>query len=116
MGKNCWTRNIKCFFAKKLKLSKNNENGTLVIAIKRGSEIQMEYSKQNIINKINSQFGYNFIEKIKVETSHPNDKKLGKQNILISKNKAEKLNDNIKKITNDGVRKSLFNLINEIKK
>ena len=101
---------------KKIKLSKNNENGTLVIAIKRGSEVQIEYSKQNIINKINSQFGYNFIEKIKVETSHVDDKKLNKRNNLISRNKAEKLNNDIKKINNIEVRKSLHNLINEIKK
>ena len=43
-------------------------NGILLIAVKRGDEINVEYSKREIINKINSYFGYELINKIKLQT------------------------------------------------
>ena len=48
----------KCSYPKSIKMKKGNSNGTLVLAIKRGHEIDVEYSKKEIINKINSYFGY----------------------------------------------------------
>ena len=44
-------------YPKSIKMKQGNANGTLILAVKRGSEIEIEYSKQNIINKINSYFG-----------------------------------------------------------
>ena len=43
-----------CTYPKSIKMKKENSNGTLVLAIKRGDEINIEYSKGEIINKINS--------------------------------------------------------------
>ena len=36
-----------------IKMKKGDSNGTLVLGIKRGDEINVEYSKRNIINKVN---------------------------------------------------------------
>ena len=49
-------------------MKKGNSNGTLVLEIKRGDEIQVEYSKKEIIDKINSYFGYKLINEIKLQT------------------------------------------------
>ena len=48
-------------------MTKGDKNGTLVLAVKRGNEIDIEYSKKEIINKINSYFGYKLINEIKNE-------------------------------------------------
>ena len=49
-------------------MKKDNSNGTLVIAVNRGDEINVEYSKKEIIQKINSHFGYKLIKEIKLKT------------------------------------------------
>ena len=57
-----------CSYPKSIKMSRGDTNGTLVLAVKRGDEITIEYSKTEIINKINSYFGYQLINKIKIQT------------------------------------------------
>ena len=39
-----------CAYPKSIKMKKGNSNGTLVLGIKRGDEIQIEYSKREIID------------------------------------------------------------------
>ena len=46
-----------CAYPKSIKMIKGNNNGILVIAVKRGNELNIEYSKKEIIDKINSYFG-----------------------------------------------------------
>ena len=36
--------------------------------VSRGSEVDVEYSKQNIIDKLNSYLGYEAVNSIKIET------------------------------------------------
>ena len=54
-------------YPKSIKMNKGDSNGTLILAIKRGNEINIEYSKKEIINKINSYFGYKLIDEIKLQ-------------------------------------------------
>jgi len=42
-----------CSYPKSIKMTKGDTNGLLVLAVKRGNEITVEYSKKEIINKIN---------------------------------------------------------------
>ena len=42
-----------CSYPKSIKMQKGESNGTLLLAIKRGNEINIEYSIKEIINKIN---------------------------------------------------------------
>ncbi len=48
----------------KVKIGKNMNNGTLVLNVIHGKELEVEYEKKNIIDKINSFFGYNCINSV----------------------------------------------------
>ena len=88
--------------------------GTLILAVKRGSEIDIEYSKKNIINKINSYFGYQLIGVVKLQTSNfEKEKKKNKNKMKIL---PENFNKKISEIKNKDIRNSLFELINIVKK
>jgi hypothetical protein len=102
-----------CTYPKSIKMKKENSNGTLVLAIKRGDEINIEYSKGEIINKINSYFGYKLINEIKLEAINFNSKKTKNKNELrkFSKNFEEKINE----IKNKNIRNSLSQLLKTIK-
>ena len=102
-----------CTYPKSIKMKKENSNGTLVLAIKRGDEINIEYSKREIINKINSYFGYKLINEIKLEAINFNSKKTKNKNELrkFSKNFEKKINE----IKNKNIRNSLSQLLKTIK-
>ena len=83
---------------------------TLIIMVKRGHEVDMEYSKKEIMDKMNSFFGYSVVEKLKF-ISFDND-----QNILSSNEENEinvtinKYQNKINNIKNDKIKKSLLEL------
>ena len=95
-----------------IKMVKGNTNATLVLAVERGNEINVEYSKNEITNKINSYFGYKLISTIKLKTFSSENKKRKKENISnkFSKNLKTKINE----IKNENIRNSLSQLLDEI--
>ena len=100
-------------YPKSIKMKKRDSHGILVLAIKRGDEINVEYSKKNIIDKINSYFGYKLISEIKIETLNSKNKKVQNKNKLynFSKNYQEKIDQ----IKNENIKNSLFQLFKAIK-
>ena len=102
-----------CAYPKSIKMKKGNSNGTLVLGIKRGDEIQIEYSKKEIIDKINSYFGYKLIDEVKLQTFSP---KTDKRN---EKNRSRKFPSNfqekINEIKNESIKNSLSQLLKTIK-
>ena len=102
-----------CSYPKSIKLTKGDTNGLLVLAVKRGNEITVEYSKKEIINKINSYFGYRLINEIRLKTINSETKKVKNNNTLkkFSKNFEKKINE----INNKDIRNSLFQLLDVIK-
>ena len=102
-----------CSYPKSIKMKKGDSNGTLVLAIKRGDEINIEYSKKEIINKINSYFGYKLINEIKLQTINSEGKKTKNKNTLgkFSRNFEAKINE----IKNKNIRNSLSQLLKTIK-
>ena len=48
-----------------VKMGKEMRNGTLILNVLHGKELEIEYAKKDIIDKINSFFGYNCISQIK---------------------------------------------------
>ena len=48
----------------KVKMEKGMRDGTLILNVIHGKEIEVEYAKNDIIDKINSFFGYNCISYI----------------------------------------------------
>jgi len=83
---------------------------TLLIMVKRGHEVDLEYSKKEILDKMNSFFGYSVVEKLKFisfddeqKTHTKND--AHQKNVTINKYQ-NKLND----VKNDKIKKSLIEL------
>ena len=80
----------------------------LNIMVKRGNEVDLEYSKKEIIKKMNIFFGYNVVDDIKLNTFEGEFEKIKEDKI----NNATK-SKNIKQITNiknDKIKKSLLEL------
>ena len=102
-----------CAYPKSIKMKKGDSNGTLVLAIKRGDEINVEYSKREIIDKINSYFGYKLINEIKLQTFNSESEKTKNKNNLekFSKNLQEKINE----IKSKSIKNSLSQLLKAIK-
>ena len=100
-------------YPKSIKMTKGNDNGILVLAVERGNEINLEYSKKDIINKINSYFGYKLISEIRLNSFNSKARKIKKINILekFSKNFEKKINE----VNNKKIRDSLTQLLNAIK-
>jgi hypothetical protein len=101
---------FKICYPKSFKNSNRFGVSTLLVMVKRGHEVDMEYSKKDIMDKMNSFFGYSVVEKLKF-ISFDDD-----QNVLPRSEKNEK-NVTIKKyqtkindIKNDKIKKSLIEL------
>ena len=100
-------------YPKSIKMSRENKNGALILLVERGNEINAEYSKKDIINKINSYFGYRLINEIRLQTFNSvNKKEKEKNNPGKSSKKFEK---KINEIKNKDIRNSLSQLLDIIK-
>ena len=90
-----------------IKMGKNMKDGTLVLNVIHGKEIEIEYEKNEIIDKINSFFGYNCISsvtlKIVQDRISEKIKKFPKiKNLNKIKGKMEKIKDSqLKKSLNN---------------
>ena len=103
---------FKFSFPIKYKNSNKINNSTLEIMIKRGKEIDIEYSKNKIIDKINAYFGYKVLEKIKNFT-FDRDETYNEEEISYESKK--KFHSNIKNVKDESLRRSLSNLIKVFK-
>jgi len=103
---------FKFSFPIKYKNSNKINNSTLEIMIKRGKEIDIEYSKNKIIDKINAYFGYKVLEKIKIFT-FDRDETYNEEEISYESKK--KFHSNIKNVKDESLRRSLSNLIKVFK-
>jgi len=96
-----------------IKMKKGDTNGILVLGIKRGDEINVEYSKTDIVNKVNSYFGYKLINGIKLKVFNSESIKMKENNIL--KGTSKKVEKKISEIENKSIRNSLVELSKLIK-
>ena len=103
-------------FPKAFKPSGKNSPGTLILSIQRGNEINVEFSKNIIIEKINSFFGYKVLNNIRLETFSNSKESINKKKMRISKNSTKKFKDSLKSLNNEKIKKSLTELINAIGK
>ena len=99
---------FKVCFPKSFKSSNKLSGGSLNIMVKRGHEVDTEYSKKIIIEKINKFFEYKVIEKIKLITFEGDQQKFNKKKINTSK-KNDYL-EQISVIKNDKIKNSLIEL------
>tara|TARA_B100000900_G_scaffold24749_1_gene19248 strand:- start:523 stop:1011 length:489 start_codon:yes stop_codon:yes gene_type:complete len=101
---------FKVCYPKTFKNSNRFGASTLVIMVKRGHEVDLEYSKKDIINKMNSFFGYSVVERLKLISFDYKQEivlksKKSSQNVAINKYKKK-----IKDVKNEKIRKSLIEL------
>ena len=101
---------FKFCYPKSFKNSNRFGVSTLVVMVKRGHEVDVEYSKKEIIDKMNNFFGYSVVEKLKFISFDDN------QNIFSSDETKEKnvtinkYQNKINNIKNDKIKKSLIEL------
>ena len=91
-----------------VKMGKEMREGTLVLNVIHGKELEVEYEKNEIMDKINSFFGYkcisNVVLKIVQDTVKP------KKNFLKIKD-FSKIEDKMSKVNDDALKRSLNNFL-----
>ena len=101
---------FKVCYPKSFKNSNKFGVSTLLVMVQRGKEVDLEYSKKEIVDRMNNFFGKTVVEKIKF-TSFDDDKRIvnreEKSNSSVTK---DKFNKKIKNIKNDKIKKSLIKL------
>ena len=101
---------FKVCFPKTFKNSNRFGVSTLVVMVKRGHEVDVEYSKKKILDKMNNFFGYDVVEKLKF-ISFDDEQKTNSLNEVKSNNVAiSKYRDKIKDVKNEKIKKSLTEL------
>ena len=105
---------FKVCYPKSFKSSNKFSSSTLSIMVKRGHEIEMEYSKREIIKKMNTYFNDSVVEKIKL-ISFDSNQQIFSKNIkkTVTKNQYAKKITNIK---NEKIKNSLLELSKLLKK
>ena len=85
------------------------KDGTLVINVIHGKEMEVEYKKREIIDKINSFFGYNCINKVTLKIVQ--NKIVIKNKILRKIKNLKEIEKKMEKVNNAQLKNSLNNLL-----
>ena len=96
-------------FPVSIKMGKEMKGGTLVLNVIHGKELLIEYEKNEIIDKINSFFGYDCINNINlkiVQNTIDN-----RNNILPKIKNLNEINEKIKEVDNSQLKNSLKNFL-----
>tara|TARA_Y100000816_G_C26057894_1_gene555260 strand:+ start:579 stop:1067 length:489 start_codon:yes stop_codon:yes gene_type:complete len=101
---------FKICFPKSFKNSNRIGVSTLLIMVKRGHEIDLEYSKKDIIDKMNSFFGYQVVEKLKFISFDDDQNTFSSGENNETNVTIKKYQNKINNIKNDKIRKSLLEL------
>jgi len=97
-------------YPKSFKNSNKFGVSTLQVMVKRGHEIDLEYSKKEIMDKMNSFFGYAVVEKLKFISFDDAQTKFKKTDENQNHVTNSKFTDRINDIKNDKIKKSLLEL------
>ena len=97
-------------YPKSFKNSNKFGVSTLQVMVKRGHEIDLEYSKKEIMDKMNSFFGYLVVEKLKFISFDNAQTKFKKMDENENHVTNSKYTDKINNIKNDKIKKSLLEL------
>ena len=101
---------FKVCYPKSFKNSNKFSESTLMIMVKRGHEVDLEYSKKEIIDRMNNFFGYLVVKKIKFTSFDDEKKNLYKEDGYqknVTNNKYQKKVNDVK---NEKIKKSLIEL------
>ena len=93
----------------KIKMGKDMKEGTLVLNVTHGKEMEVEYEKSKIMDKINSFFGYNCIKKISLKIV---EEKIVEESKILPKIKDfKKIDEKIKSVKDSQLKSSLISFL-----
>ena len=93
----------------KIKMGKDMKESTLVLNVTHGKEMEVEYEKNKIIDKINSFFGYNCIKKISLKIV---EEKIVEESKILPKIKDfKKIDERIKSVKDSQLKSSLISFL-----
>ena len=93
----------------KVKIGKDMRDCNLVLNVIHGKEMKVEYEKKEIIDKINSFFGYNFISQVTLKII---DDKIPPKNKVFAKIKnLSKIEEKMNKVKDNELKNSLNNFV-----
>ena len=101
---------FKVCYPKSYKNSNKFGVSTLTIMVRRGNEVDLEYSKKEIITRMNTFFGDQVIEKIKLTIFNDEIKIVVEKNDLNLNATHNKFKDKISNVKNEKIKKSLLEL------
>ena len=115
---NNWTKMVgkeisNICYPKTIKMSREMNNGILTLNVMHGNELEVEYSKNEITDKINSFFGYKCIKEIKLRIIKEK-LDLNKKNTQ-QKKLDKKLLSKVDKINNPELKKKLSGILKAYK-
>ena len=102
-------------YPKSFKNSNKFGVSTLLIMVKRGHEIDLEYSKKDIIDKMNNFFGKVIVEKIKFKSFEKEQKIDTNTTSFIKSVVRNKYQNKINNVKNEKIKKSLLELSKVLK-
>ena len=101
---------FKVCYPKSFKSSNKFGTSSLLIMVQRGKEVDLEYSKKEIIDRMNNFFGKTVVEKIKFTSFDAEEKIVNREETLNLNETKDKFNSKIKNVKNDKIKKSLMEL------
>ena len=101
---------FKVCYPKSFKNSNKFGVSTLLIMVKRGQEVNLEYSKEEIMNRMNNFFRKTVVERIKFTSFEEEQKISSNTKVLRSNVTNNKYQDKIKEFKNEKIKKSLLKL------
>ena len=109
-----WTRIVSskvsnACYPNAVKIGKNMKDGTLILNVIHGKEVEVEYEKNEIMDKINSFFGYKCISQVTLKIVQ--EKIKPKQNQFPEIKNFSKINEKIDKVNNSELKSSLNNFL-----
>ena len=101
---------FKVCFPKSFKNSNKFGVSTLMVMVKRGHEVDVEYSKKDILDKMNNFFGYSVVEKLKFISFDDEHEMTGSSDTKVKNVAISKYQDKIKDVKNEKIKQSLAEL------
>ena len=101
---------FKICYPKTFKNSNKFGVSTLMVMVKRGHEVDVEYSKKDILDKMNNFFGYSVVEKLKFISFDDENEMTGSDETKVKNVAISKYQDKIKDVKNEKIKKSLTEL------
>ena len=92
-----------------VKMEKEMREGTIVINVIHGKEMEIEYAKNEIMDKINSFFGYNCIRQVSLKIVQ--DKINTSEKVFPKIKNLSKIKQKMSKVNNEGLKRSLNNFL-----